>query len=161
MPRFRHLLALALSAAALIAPTARGASSDLVVSQFFAGGGNASAPYANDFVELFNRGATTVDLAAWSIQYASAASVTWQATSLAGSIQPGRHYLVQLASGGTAGGPLPTADATGTSNLATSGGKVLGGPLSSCRNGGSVGSDAHAFRYCRFVTCTPPTKYCG
>jgi hypothetical protein len=45
-------------------------------------------------------------------------------TALAGSIAPGRHYLVQLASGGTVGAALPTPDATGTSNLAVSGGKV-------------------------------------
>src|SRR5581483_606704 len=39
-------------------------------------------------------------------------------------LQPGRRYLVQLASGGTAGAALPAPDATGTTNLAASGGKV-------------------------------------
>ena len=124
MHRFRHLLTLALAVALLAAPAARSASSDLVVSQLFAGGGNANAPYANDFVELFNRGATAVDLSNWSIQYASATSTTWQATSLSGVVPPGGRYLVQLASGGAVGSPLPTPDAAGTSNLAVSGGKV-------------------------------------
>src|SRR6186997_20422 len=124
MPRFRHLFAAALAAALLVAPAAHSASSDMVISQLFAGGGNANAPYANDFVELFNRGATAVDLASWSIQYASATGTTWQVTSLSGSVRPGGRYLVQLASAGTVGSPLPAPDAPGTSNLAVSGGKV-------------------------------------
>ena len=124
MHRFRHLFTVALAAALLVAPAARSASSGLVVSQLFAGGGNANAPYANDFLELFNRGGTTVDLGSWSIQYASASGTTWQVTPLSGSVQPGGHYLVQLASAGAVGAPLPTPDATGTSNLAVSGGKV-------------------------------------
>ena len=63
-------------------------------------------------------------MSGWSVQYASATGTSWQVTALAGSIAPGRHYLVQLASGGTVGAGLPTPDATGTSNLAVSGGKV-------------------------------------
>jgi predicted extracellular nuclease len=108
---------------ALIVPVARGASPDVVVSQVYAGGGNAGAPFANDFVELFNRGSSSVDGDGWTLQYASAAGSTWQSTPLSGSIAPGRHYLVQLASGAV-GGPLPAPDATGTTNLAVSGGKV-------------------------------------
>ena len=125
MRRATALLVFALLAAvgALAVPSARGASPDLVVSQVFAGGGNAGAPFANDFVELFNRGSTPVDVGSWTVQYASAAGTSWQVTTLAGTIAPGRHYLVQLA-GGTVGAALPTPDATGTSNLAVSGGKV-------------------------------------
>ena len=108
----------------LAAPTARSASPDVVVSQVFAGGGNSGAPFANDFVELFNRGSSSIDVSGWTVQYASAAGTTWQATALAGSIAPGRHYLVQLASAAAVGAPLPTPDATGTTNLAVSGGKV-------------------------------------
>jgi hypothetical protein len=115
---------LVLTAALLVAPAARSASSDLVVSQVFAGGGNSGAAYANDFVELFNRGASSVDVSGWTIQYASASSTSWQTTALSGSIAPGRYYLVQLASGGANGSALPAADASGTSNLAVSGGKV-------------------------------------
>ena len=47
-----------------------------------------------------------------------------QATPLSGSIAPGRYYLVQLASTAAVGAPLPAPDATGTTNLAASGGKV-------------------------------------
>ena len=76
MPRFRFLLMLALAVVLLIAPAARSASADMVISQVFAGGGNANAPYTNDFVELFNRGSATVDLAGWSLQYATGTSTT-------------------------------------------------------------------------------------
>lgn len=118
------LFAVLAAAGALAVPSARGASPDVLVSQVFAGGGNAGAPFSNDFVELFNRGSTAVDVSGWSVQYASATGTSWQVTALTGSIAPGRHYLLQLASGGTVGAALPTPDATGTSNLAVSGGKV-------------------------------------
>ena len=124
MHRLRHLFTLALAALLLAAPAAHSASSDMVISQVFAGGGNSNAPYANDFVELFNRGGTTVDLATWSLQYASGAGTTWQVTPLTGSVPPGGRYLVQLASAAAVGAPSPAPDATGTTNLAVSGGKV-------------------------------------
>src|SRR5436190_11404410 len=124
MSRLRRLFPFALALALLVVPAAQSASSDMVVSQLFAGGGNANAPYANDFVELFNRGGTAVDLSNWSIQYASSSGTAWQATALSGSVQPGGHYLVQLASAAAVGASLPTPDATGTSNLAVSGGKL-------------------------------------
>ena len=125
MRRSFHLTILLAAALALLAvPIATGASPDLVVSQVYAGGGNSGATYTNDFVELFNRGSASVDLTGWSVQYATAAGTSWQPTALAGSLAPGHHYLVALASGGANGAALPAADATGTSNLAASGGKV-------------------------------------
>src|SRR5215510_3843051 len=48
------------------------ASAPVVISQVYGGGGNASAPFRNDFIELFNRSAGSVSLAGWSVQYASA-----------------------------------------------------------------------------------------
>lgn len=108
----------------LLAALAVATSPDVVVSQVYAGGGNTGALYANDFVELFNRGSAAVDLSGWTLQYASASSSSWSATPLSGSIAPGDHYLVALASGGAVGAALPAADATGTTNLAGAGGKV-------------------------------------
>src|SRR5579871_1228041 len=96
----------------------------IVVSQVFAAGGNTGAPYTNDYIELFNRGASAVSIAGWTLQYASATGTVWASTALSGSVPAGGHYLVQLASGGANGSALPTPDATGTSNLAMSGGKV-------------------------------------
>jgi hypothetical protein len=124
MPRVRLAFALFAVAALLTAPFAHGATSSVVVSQVYGGGGNAGATYTNDFVELFNRGATALDLTGWTVQYASAASTSWQSTPLTGSIGPGRYYLVQLASTASVGSPLPAADATGTTNLASTGGKI-------------------------------------
>ncbi|HZQ66077.1 MAG TPA: lamin tail domain-containing protein [Gaiellaceae bacterium] len=124
MHRFRLLVALLAIAGLLTVPVARGASSGVVISQVYGGGGNSGAAFANDFVELFNRGSSPVDLSGWSLQYASAASTSWQVAALAGTIQPGHYYLVALASGGTSGAALPAADATGTANLAASDGKV-------------------------------------
>ena len=124
MHRARLVLALLAAAAVAIAPAARGVSADMVVSQVYAGGGNSGATFTNDFVELFNRGASPIDLSTWSIQYASAAGTTWQVTPLSGSVQPGRYFLVQLASAAAVGAPLPTPDATGTTNMANTGGKV-------------------------------------
>jgi hypothetical protein len=122
--RTTFLSSLAALAFLLAVPAAQGVSTDLVISEVFAGGGNAGAPYANDYVELFNRGSSTVDLSGWTVQYATATGTSWVATPLAGSLGPGRHYLVQFASGGATGLTLPAPDATDTTNLAASGGKI-------------------------------------
>jgi hypothetical protein len=111
----------ALTAAASASGSGAGS---IVVSQVFAAGGNSGSPYTNDYAELFNRGSSAVSITGWTLQYASATGTAWASTALSGSIPAGGHYLVQLASGGTNGSALPTADATGTSNLAMSGGKV-------------------------------------
>ncbi len=124
MSRITLVLTLLL-AAALAAPSlAYAGSPDVVVSQVYGGGGNAGATLTNDFVELFNRGSTAVDLSGWTVQYATAAGTSWQSTPLAGTILPGRYYLVQLASSGDVGAPLPTPEASGTANLSASSGKV-------------------------------------
>jgi uncharacterized protein len=124
--RHRHLLLVPLVLALLAAAvTARASgSTSLVVSELYASGGNSGATYANDYVELFNRGTSAVDLSGWTVQYASAASVSWAATALSGTLAPGQAYLVQLASGGATGAALPTPDVVGTTNLAATGGKV-------------------------------------
>ena len=99
---------------------------DVVISQVYGGGGNSGATYTNDFVELFNRGTTPVNLSGWSIQDQSAGGTgTWFTTPLSGTIQPGRYFLVQEAAGagGTTG--LPAPDATGTIGLSGTAGKVL------------------------------------
>lgn len=104
-------------------------STGLVISQVYGGGGNASAPYQNDFIELFNRGDTSINVTGWSVQYAPATSTSWSVTLLAGSIAPGQYYLVQEAAGtGCSGAPcgvaLPTPDATGTIIMNAIAGKV-------------------------------------
>jgi Lamin Tail Domain len=142
-----HLLVL-LSALALLlgAASAHGSGSgSLVVAEVYAAGGNSGAAYANDYAELFNRGSSPVAVDGWTLQYASASSTSWQSTALSGTIPAGGRYLVQLASGGVNGAALPAADATGTSNLAVTGGKVAlvsGASALSC--GSSAGSCSSA-----------------
>ncbi len=96
----------------------------LVISQIYGGGGSTSTStvYKNDFVELHNRGTTTVDLTGLSLQYASATGDGWSVVALSGSVPGGGYFLVQLA-GGSAGAALPTPDqsSTGISMSATSG----------------------------------------
>src|SRR5205814_5924978 len=51
-------------------------TANLIVSQVYGGGNNSSAQFRNDFVEIFNRGTTTVDfsLTPYSVQYAGVGS---------------------------------------------------------------------------------------
>ncbi len=105
------------------APT-EAVSPDVVISQVYGGGGNAGATLTNDFIELYNRGESAVDLSTWSVQYASAAGTTWQVTSLTGSIEPDSYYLIQEAAGAGGTTPLPTPDATGGIAMSATAGKV-------------------------------------
>lgn len=87
-------------------------SPNIVISQFYGGGGNgATSPFANDFVVLFNRGALPVSLNGWSTQYASAGGTNWLVTPLSAiTLQPGQYYLIQYASNGAGGAALPMPD---------------------------------------------------
>ena len=77
-------------------------SPNIVVSQFYGGGGQSGAAYKNDFVELFNRGGAPVSLNGWSLQYASASGADWLVTNLPNAtIQPGQYFLIQLGPNGT------------------------------------------------------------
>src|SRR6516225_6540227 len=108
----REFILLTTLAGASLAPQ----SAQVVISQVYGGGGNSGAPYTNDFIEIFNRGASPVSLNELSLQYASATGTgnfganTSQQTDLPNvTLQPGQYYLVQQASG-TTGVALPTPD---------------------------------------------------
>ncbi len=138
-------------AAALIATNLpiRGASSDLVISQVYGGGGNSGATYQHDFIEIFNRGSASVDLAGKSVQYASATGTgnfgagTTQITPLpAVALQPGQFLLVQEVTSAAIGSVLPTPDVTDSTpiNLSGTDGKValVNSTTSLGCNGGST-----------------------
>src|SRR5690348_3157307 len=111
----------------IVPVAAYGVSPDVVISQVYGGGGNTGATFKNDFIELFNRGTSTVSLAGWSVQYASSTGSSWQVTPLVGSIAPGQHYLIKEAAGAGGTTDLPTPDATGTGSgiaMAAGAGKV-------------------------------------
>ena len=112
-------------------------SPSIVISQVYGGGGNGGttpAPYQNDFIELYNRGATPQSLNGWSVQYASATGVgnfgasSTQLTELPDvSLAPGQHFLIREAFGtGCAGlpcgAPLPTPDVIDPSPIAMAAG---------------------------------------
>jgi len=104
------------------------AQSQVVISQVYGGGGNASATYTHDFVELFNKGNASVDISGYSIQYASATGTNWAVNPIPAntSIAPGKYFLIKLA-GGAVGVALPTPDldiTSSPSNLSGTAGKV-------------------------------------
>lgn len=122
--RHRYFAPVALALALALPAATYAASPDVVISQVYGGGGNSGATYTNDFIELFNRGTSTVNLAGWSVQYASATGTTWQVTLLSGSIAPGQFFLVQQAQGAGGTTALPTPDAVGTIAMSGTAGKV-------------------------------------
>src|SRR4051794_13196085 len=77
-------LAAALAAGAALAggAPALAVSADIVIAEVYGGGGNTGAPWRNDFVELYNRGAVAVSVTGWSVQYASSTGSSWAKTDL-------------------------------------------------------------------------------
>ena len=95
------------------------ASTTVVISQVYGGGGNAGATFKNDFIELFNRGGAAVDLTGWSVQYAATGGSSWQRTNLSSvSLNPGQYYLIQELAGAGGTTNLPTPDASGSIPMA-------------------------------------------
>jgi hypothetical protein len=105
-------------------PSACQDPSPVVLGQVYTAGGAAGAPFANDYVELHNRGAAAVSLDGWSVQVSSGSSGSWQVVPLSGTIAPGGFHLLRLASGGSAGAALPAPDATSALALPDAGGAV-------------------------------------
>lgn len=105
-------------------PVAAATPGVIVISQVYGGGGNSGATYKNDYIELFNRGGSPVTIDGWSVQYGSATGTTWSATTLTGTINPGRYFLIQEAAGTAGTVNLPTPDATGTLPLGATAGKI-------------------------------------
>jgi len=104
---------------------ARALSADIVISQIYGGGGNAGATLRNDFIELFNRGTTSVSVNGWSVQYAATTGTSWQRTNLPNvTLNPGQYLLVQEAQGAGGTVNLPTPDTTGTIPMSATAGKV-------------------------------------
>lgn len=89
-------------------------STTLVISQVYGGGGNASAPFNADFVELHNISGSAQSTSGLSMQYASAAAAgTWTGVFAlpAASIPAGGYYLIRMSTTGATGAALPTPDA--------------------------------------------------
>ncbi len=91
----------------------------VVISGLFGGGGNNGALVQADYVELFNRSATVVDVRDLTVQYSSAAGVNGflsvvpvfggTAPGFDGFMQPGSYLLVRMGPVGANGFPFPSA----------------------------------------------------
>ena len=100
---------------ALLVLVALTSQAQVVISQVYGGGGNSGATYNKDFVELFNKGTSAVDISGWSIQYQSATNNTavWFVNTIPTSsiIQPGKYFLIAFGAASTTNGiALPTID---------------------------------------------------
>ncbi|MFM7902453.1 MAG: lamin tail domain-containing protein, partial [Bacteroidota bacterium] len=104
----------------------------VVISQVYPGGGGTTGTYQKDYVEIYNRGCSSVNIGGWAIEYGSATG-TWGPTSASifsfptNTIIPsGKYILVALGAVGTGGAVLPvTADFSTTNiNMGATAGKV-------------------------------------
>lgn len=77
--------------------------STVVISEVYGAGGNSSATYKHDFIELYNNSNSSVDLTGWTLYYASATGVfsrnTNMFTDLSGTILAKSYLLVRQAAG--------------------------------------------------------------
>lgn len=122
---FALVMALVLIASPGLNRQASALSSGVVISQVYGGGGNSGAAIKSDFIELFNRGNSTVSLNGWSVQYAGSTGTSWQKTDLTNvTLQPGQYYLIKQADGAGAVPPITNQDATGTIPMSGTNGKV-------------------------------------
>jgi hypothetical protein len=127
------LFALAISGYSLISPqqTVQAVSPNVVISQIYGGGNTAGSTYNADYVELYNRSATTVNITGWSLQYAAAtgnfSTTASNAITLSGSIGPGKYFLVQMTVPGGAASSLPPPDQSAATsiNMNAAQGKVV------------------------------------
>jgi hypothetical protein len=92
-------------------PTPTPSAGSIVISQIYGGGGTPGATYVNSYLEIFNRGNTTIDLNHYIFLFGTDtgpfnASISFSSTQ-SFPIQPGQHRLIQLGSGGSSGGPAP------------------------------------------------------
>jgi hypothetical protein len=144
-PLPRRLLALALFAACAFAASAVSAQSlntgspDLVISQVYTRGGESGATFRNDFVEVFNRGNSNVNIADYTLQVLvnapptsggglTSINILFVSSNGGVPILPGEYRLYKFGSSGNNGADLPvTPDASGASdfNLPSNAGRVV------------------------------------
>ncbi len=139
---------MALASVAMIqTPASAGvsASAAVVINEVYGGGGNSGATYKQDFIELFNKSSSAVDLSSWSVQYTSATGSSWAVTNLTGTLPAGSHYVVREAEGAGGTTDVPS-DVTGTIAMSATAGKValvnstvaLSGCATACKDLASV-----------------------
>lgn len=119
---------LAATGLTLVPSPADAASTGLVISEVYGGGGNSGGVFRSDFIELYNPTSASVSLDGLSLQYRSTSGSPSPAGpfALSGSLAAGQHYLVKAADGTDTTQPaLPTPDAAATFTISGTGGQVL------------------------------------
>lgn len=100
----------------------------LTISEVYGGGGNSGSTYSNDFIELYNYGATPIDMSAYALYYASATGTAYTTTNqtiLSGTLAAGSYFLVSEAAGAGGTTPLTGVNVVGTLALSGTAGKVV------------------------------------
>jgi hypothetical protein len=132
-------MVIALLALGVFAASTACAANAVRISQVYGGSGITTNTFNQDYVELFNSGATEVDLSGWAVEYSSSASTalwggtgsTWQTYYVFPSgakILPCSYVLVGGASavGGTSLTPAPdyAVASIGDMNMSGTNGRV-------------------------------------
>ena len=103
-------------------------SSSLTISQVYGGAGCGTAgcsTYKNDFIEIFNKSASSINLNGYSVQYAAATGTAWQVTNLPNvTLLPGQYFLIAEGAGANGVNSIPTPDVSGTIAMSATAGKV-------------------------------------
>jgi hypothetical protein len=107
------------------------ADSNIVISQIYTRGGETGAIYQNDFIELYNRGNSIVDINGWMLHITtfegSFPSVIGIRFVSSGSIPifPGMHMLFTFPAGGANGQPLNGDFPVPFVSLGSAGGQIV------------------------------------
>jgi hypothetical protein len=118
----KRLFALLSTVLLACVPAALVAQNHVVIAAIYAGGGNTSATYSYDFVELYNPTNSSIDISGYSIQYASSAGSSWNQFNFPASahVQAHGYYLIQMAEGSTVTNkPLPVTPDYDISTIGT------------------------------------------
>ncbi len=103
------------------------ADSNIRISQIYTRGGEAGAIYQNDFIELYNRGNSTVDISGWTLSITSfdeSSSIGVRFLSPSIPFPPGTHLLFTFPSGGANGQVLTGDVPIPVGSLGATGGQI-------------------------------------
>ena len=104
---------------------------NVIISEVFGGGGNTGATLKNDFVELYNTSAETVQIGGWSLQYFGATGTGEALITNVFVIPEGRyipsgsHFLIKALAGAGGTQDIIDQDATSTLSLSGTSGKII------------------------------------
>jgi hypothetical protein len=103
---------------------------NIVISQVYTRGGEVGAIYQNDFIELYNRGNTAVDIYGWTLSVqafdgTSTSNIQIRFSTPRPPIPVGGHFLLQFPGNGTNGQPLSPDISVDSVSLGATGGEIM------------------------------------